>query len=114
MANLRFWAFFYRKNHISLNSCKGLALLDLGSTVLLQPDSLDGNESSGVLGAEALEGVHAGLLLAVQVALGCGSGENVGGSLVDHHVHGTGNVLLAELDGVLCWGNQRKPSFCFG
>jgi len=77
-----------------------LALLDLGSTILLQSDSLDGNESGGVLGAEAFKGVHAGLFLAVQVAFRRRPGEDVGCSLVDHHVHCTVNVLLAEEDGV--------------
>ena len=71
-------------------------------TVLLQTNGLDGDETAGVLGAEALEGVHAGLLLAVEVALGGGAGKDVGGALVDHHVDGAVDVLLAEVDGVLC------------
>jgi hypothetical protein len=75
-------------------------VLDLGSTVLLQPNSLNGNKSSGILRAEAFKGVHAGLFLTVQVALGCGPGKDVSCSLVDHHVHCTMNVLLAEVDGV--------------
>ena len=81
-------------------SSQGFAVLDLGSTVLLQSDSLNGNESTGILRAEAFKGVHAGLFLAVQVALGRGPGKDVSCSLVDHHVHCTVNVLLAEMDGV--------------
>lgn len=46
-------------------SSKGLALLDLGRTVILQSDGLDGNEARGILGAETLKGVYASLLLTV-------------------------------------------------
>lgn len=75
-------------------------MLDLGSTVLLQSNSLNGNKSTGILWAEAFKGVHAGLFLTVQVALRRRPGEDVSCSFVDHHVHCTVNVLLAEQDGI--------------
>lgn len=75
-------------------------MLDLGSTILLQSNSLNGNKSTGVLRAEAFKGVHAGLFLTVQVALRRGPGKDVSCSLVDHHVYCAMNVLLAEQDGV--------------
>lgn len=82
-------------------SSQGFAVLDLGRTILLQSDRLDGNEATGILGAETYEGVHASLFLTVQVALRCGPGKDVGCALVDHHVNPAMNVLLAEYDGVI-------------
>lgn len=79
---------------------QGFTLLDLGRAVLLQPDRLDGNEATGILGAEALEGVHASLLLTVEVALRRGPRKDMSRALVDHHVDLAMNLLLAENDGV--------------
>lgn len=79
---------------------QGLAMLDLGRAVLLQTDGLDGNEATGVLRAEALESIHASLLLTVQVAVGGRAGKDVSCSLVHHHVDCAIHVLLAVDDGV--------------
>ena len=61
---------------------EGLTILDLLLAVLLETDSLDGNEASGVHGRESFEGVHGSILLGVQVGSVAGSAENVGVALV--------------------------------
>lgn len=44
---------------------QGFAELDLGRAILFQSNRLDGDEATGVLWAEALEGVHTSPLLTV-------------------------------------------------
>lgn len=85
----------------NLRAAERLAVLDLLETVLLEADGVDLNETGGIHRGEALKAVHGGVLLRVKVAGIAGAAEHVGGALVAHHADLTGDVLLAEDDGVL-------------
>ena len=81
---------------------KGLAVLDLPRAVLLETDTLDGNEAGGVLRSPVhVEGVHAALIGGVEVGGLGGTSDDVGVTLVGDQANLTLNLALRELDGVL-------------
>lgn len=81
---------------------KRLAVLDLPGAVLLEADTLDGDKAGGVLRSPVhVEGVHAALVLGVEVGGLAGSSDDVGVALVGDKAHLTLNLALRELDGVL-------------
>lgn len=85
----------------TLSLGQGLAVLDLLCSVLLETDGLDLNESGGVHGAEALQGVHGSILHRVEVACVALATLDVHSTLVCHQANLASNILLAEDNGVL-------------
>jgi hypothetical protein len=61
---------------------KGLSVLDLLETALLETDGLDVDEASGIHGREALKTVHRSDLLGVEAAGVTGATKNVGVALI--------------------------------
>lgn len=84
-----------------LRAAEGLAVLDLLETILLETNGVDLNETSGIHGREALEAVHGGIRLRIEVAGIARAAENVGRALVDEHANLASDILLGEDDGVL-------------
>jgi hypothetical protein len=85
-----------------LDTGKGLAVLDLPLSVLLETDSLDGDKARGVLRSPVhVEGVHAALVGGVEVGGLAGTSDDVGAALVGNEADLTLDLALGELDGVL-------------
>jgi hypothetical protein len=83
------------------NHLQTLTLLQLGVSVLLETDGLDGDESSGVLGSESSDLVHGGLGHVVELLGLGGTSENLEVTLVDTAADGSVDGLLGGADRVL-------------
>ena len=87
---------------LRLDTGKGLAVLDLPRTVLLEADSLDGDEARSVLGRPVhVQRVHAALVGRVEVGSLAGTSNNVRASFIGDEVHLALDLTLRELDGIL-------------
>lgn len=90
-----------KSSYGQLRLAEGLAVLDLLETVFLETNGIDLDKAGGIHGREALEAVHGGIGLRIQVAGVTGATEDVRRALVDEHADLTSDILLGEDDGVL-------------
>ena len=92
--------FFFFWYHNIVDSLQALVVLGLGLSVLLETDSLDGDEAGGVGWLEGTDLVHGGLRGIVQLLGLGGAAEDVEVALVDAAADLSVDVLLGGDDGV--------------